>query len=114
MKATNAIGFKFKPNGNDFLHAAAIVVVSPLGKITRYHYGTFYQPFEFKMSVIEANEGQSAPTVNRILKFCYSYDPQGKQYVMNVTKVTGSLIIFIALVLFLLLGLKPILKKRNN
>jgi protein SCO1/2 len=113
-KATSALGFIYKRNGNDFLHAAAIMIISPKGKITRYHYGTFYQPFEFKMSVIEASEGKSAPTINRILKFCYTYDPKGKQYMLNVTKVSGSIIIFIALVIFLILAIKPIFKRKNK
>jgi protein SCO1 len=110
---TRFFGFKYKRNGNDFIHAAAILVLSPQGKITRYHYGTFFQPFEFKMSVIEANKGLSQPTVNRVLQYCFKYDTQGKRYVLNVTRVSATIIIFLALFLFLFLVLKPILSKQK-
>lgn len=107
VKGTNAIGFKYKRQGNDFLHAASVVVVSPDGKITRYLNGLYFLPFEFKMAIIEAGKGQSSPTINKVLQFCYSYDPDGQTYVLNVTKITGTLILFIALILFLYLIFKP-------
>ncbi|MGQ8337645.1 SCO family protein [Sunxiuqinia sp. A32] len=107
VKATNAVGFKYKRTGNDFLHAASVIVVSPEGKITRYLNGIYFLPFEWKMAVVEASKGQSGPTINKILQFCYSYDPEGQTYVLNVTKVAGILILFVALVIFLILIFKP-------
>lgn len=109
-KATKAVGFNYKKTGNDFLHAASVIVISPDGKITRYLNGIYFLPFEFKMAIIEANKGQSGPTINKILQFCYSYDPVGQTYVLNVTKIAGSLMIFMALSAFLILIFKP--KKR--
>jgi|TARA_R110002050_G_scaffold92358_1_gene193298 protein SCO1 len=106
-KATKAVGFQYKKTGNDFLHAASVMVISPDGKITRYLNGIYFLPFEFKMAIIEANKGQSGPTINKILQFCYSYDPVGQTYVLNVTKVAGSIILFFALVIFLYLVFKP-------
>ncbi len=111
-KATNAVGFKYKRTGNDFLHAASITVISPNGKITRYLNGLYFLPFEWKMAIIEASKGKSGPTINKILQFCYSYDPVGQTYVLNVTKVAGILILFFAVVIFLFLIFKP--KRKNN
>lgn len=105
-KVTNAVGFRYKKTGNDFAHAASIVIVSPDGKITRYLNGIYFLPFEFKMAIIEAGKGQSGPTINKILQYCYSYDPVGQTYVLNVTKITGTLILFFALTFFLFLIFK--------
>ncbi len=105
-KATQAVGFKYKKAGNDFLHAASVIVVSPMGKITRYLNGVYFLPFEFKMAVVEAGKGTSGPTINKILQYCYSYDPKGQTYVLNVTKLSGTLILFFALTLFLFLIIK--------
>jgi len=102
-KLTNAAGFHFKPTGNDFIHAGALIIISPSGKITRYMNGIYFLPFELKMTLLDASEGKSGPTVNRVLQFCYSYDPENQSYVLNVTKIVGSLIIFITLLLFLFL-----------
>ncbi|KAF0236050.1 MAG: hypothetical protein FD181_3042 [Prolixibacteraceae bacterium] len=106
-RATNATGFKYKKTGNDFLHAASLTVVSKEGKITRYLNGMYFLPFEWKMAIVEASKGQSGATLNKILRFCYSYDPVGQAYVMNITKVSGTLILFFGLVLLLILILKP-------
>ncbi len=106
-RLTSSVGFRYKQTGNDFLHAATLIILTPEGKISRYMNGIYFLPFELKMSVIDASEGKSGPTFNKILQFCYSYDPEGQQYVLNITRVVGSLTIIIALIIFLVLVLKP-------
>lgn len=112
VKGTNATGFKYKSTGKDFTHAASVCVVSPKGKITRYLNGIYFLPFDFKMAIIESQKGMSAPTISKIMQYCFSYDPIGKAYVLNVTKITGTLILFIALLFFLVLIFKP--KRKIN
>jgi len=112
-RLTEATGFRYKRTGNDFLHAASLTVVSPEGKITRYLNGLYFLPFEWKMAIVEASKGQSGPTINKVLRFCFSYDPQGQTYVLNVTKVSGVVIIFFALVFVLFLVFKPKRKREN-
>lgn len=107
VKATEAVGYKYKRTGNDYLHAASVIVISPDKKIVRYLNGMYYMPFEWKMAIIEASEGKSGPTLNRVLRYCYSYDPIGQTYVMNFTKVGGILIMFFAGILVLFLVIKP-------
>ena len=106
-KGTNATGFKYKRTGMDFTHAASICVVSPKGKITRYLNGIYFLPFDLKMAVVESSKGMSAPTINKIMQYCFSYDPVGQAYVLNVTKISGTLILFFAIVFFLILIFKP-------
>jgi len=111
-RATSATGFKYKRTGNDYLHAASLTVVSKDEKITRYLNGMYFLPFEWKMAIVEASKGQSGPTLNKVLRYCYSYDPVGQTYVMNVTKISGTLILFFAVVLLLFLVFKP--RKKEN
>ncbi|MBL4560509.1 MAG: SCO family protein [Labilibaculum sp.] len=111
-KATKAMGFRYKKAGNEFTHAATVIITSPDGKITRYLNGTYFLPFEFKLAIIEASKGQTGPTINKILQYCYSYDPVGQTYVLNVTKVTGSIILVMGLIVFLLLVFKKPRKKQ--
>lgn len=106
VRVTNATGFRYKRTGNDFLHAASLTVVSPDKKITRYLNGLRFLPFEWKMAMVEASKGQSGPTINKVLRFCFSYDPKGQTYVLNVTKISASLILTFALSLLLYLVLK--------
>lgn len=114
VKGTNAVGFKYKRTGQDFAHAASVMVVSPKGKITRYLNGIYFLPFDFKMAIIESSKGMSAPTINKIMQYCFSYDPVGQAYVLNVTKISGTLILFVALLFFLVLIFKPKSKKINK
>lgn len=112
LKGTNAVGFRYKRTGQDFAHAASVTVISPKGKITRYLNGIFFQPFDFKMAIIESSKGMSAPTINKIMQYCFAYDPVGQAYVLNVTKVSGTLILFLGLLFFLVLIFKPKSKKK--
>lgn len=107
VRITDAVGFKYKRTGNDYLHAASVTVVSPDKKIVRYLNGMYYMPFEWKMAIIEASQGKSGPTLNRVLRYCYAYDPIGQTYVMNFTKVGGILILFFAAIFLAILLLKP-------
>jgi protein SCO1/2 len=103
---TNAVGYNFTRAGNDFMHPSCIVVLSPAGKVTRYLYGTKYLPFDVKMALVEAQKGQSRPTINRVLEYCFSYDPEGRKYTLQVTKISATIIIFFALSLFIYLIIK--------
>jgi protein SCO1/2 len=93
--------------GMDFLHTSALIFLSEEGKITRYLHGTYFLPMDLKMAVVETAEGKSGPSMSRVLSYCYSYDPAGQSYVFNVTKVAGTIILFFAVVTFLVLALKP-------
>ncbi len=104
MQLVESVGYGFKKEGMDYIHAASIMVLSPEKKIARYLYGTYFLPFDIKMAVVEAAAGRSGPTINKVLKYCFSYDAEGRKYVFNITKVGGSIIIFFALTLFLFLS----------
>jgi protein SCO1 len=113
-KATNALGFRYKRNGNIFLHSASLIFISPQGKITRYLNGTYFLPFEFKMGIVESSKGVSLPTINKLLQYCYGYDSQAKRYVMDVTNVGGALILLILLIIVFFLIFKPMIMKKLN
>lgn len=112
-KGTNATGFRYEKQGNNYVHAASICIVSPKGKITRYLNGITFLPFEFKMAIVESQKGLSAPTISKVLQYCFSYDPIGKTYVLNVTKIAGTVILFLAGLMFLYLIFKPKRKETN-
>ena len=101
-KIVEAVGFRYKRDaGGMFLHSGALTVLSPEGKITRYLYGLTYLPFDLEMATSEASEGKTGPTVNRLLRYCFAYDPQGKTYTISVTRISGVMILFFAGILLL-------------
>lgn len=94
---TNSAGFHFQRRENDFAHGTALIVLAPDGKIVRYLYGLDYLPFDIKMAVVEANQGKTAPSIARVLQYCFSYDPEGRRYVFNMTRVVASAGLILAL-----------------
>lgn len=111
QKIADALGFKFQKQGNDYMHGASIMLVSPDGKIARYLYGVEYLPFDFKMAVTEASEGKVIPSINKIMKMCFSFDPEGRKYVLNVTRIAG---VGILLLLGIFIGFLTLKKKKTN
>ena len=94
-RITEVVGWNYEKQGDDFMHGASIVVVSPEGKIARYLYGTEYLAFDLKMAIIEASEGKVGPTISKLMQICFSYDPEGRGYVLDVTRISGGIVIFL-------------------
>lgn len=92
----DAVGFRFKRDKDDFIHAAAIIFISPKGQVTRYMYGTTYLPADLQLAAQEAARGEAQPTINKFLKFCFSYDPVGRRYVLNTTSIGAAITILAA------------------
>ena len=102
---TDAVGFSYQRRGEDFVHPTALIVVSPEGKVTRYVYGLRYLPFDVQMAVAEASQGLVRPTIAKVLRVCFSYDPDSRRYVFRLTQVVElvtlfSTAVFISIVIF--------------
>ena len=92
---TKAVGFSYIPSkDSQFVHPATVIAISPEGKISRYLFGVDFNPFDLKMALIEAKAGKSNPTITKVLQLCYSYNPEGRGYEVNVTRVVGGLMLF--------------------
>jgi protein SCO1/2 len=87
---TGAVGFRYRRAGKDFAHPTTLVILSPKGKITRYLIGSEYLAADIKLSLLEASAGRVGPTIAKFFKYCFSYDPEGRKYVLNVTRVVGA------------------------
>lgn len=113
-KLADAVGFFYKKEGDEFIHSAMLSFISTEGKVCRYLYPDFTRreefsilPFDFKMAVIEASEGKPTPTIAKVMKFCFRYDPEGKTYVFNLLKVFGGGILVLTILLVVFLSFKP-------
>ena len=95
-RLADSVGFRFAKRGDDYVHAGAVMVLSPTGRVTRYLYGVTFLPFDVKMAVAEASQGRTGPTIARFLKFCYSYDPTGRRYFLDITRVAAAFTVMLA------------------
>ena len=105
-QVADSVGFEYRAVGAQFVHPGAVILLTPEGLVSRYMYGITFLPAEVQLAVQEAAAGQVRPSISRILAFCYSYDPQGRQYVLNVTRIMGTVILVLAgaFVVYLLKG----------
>ncbi|GAB4361831.1 MAG: SCO family protein [Deltaproteobacteria bacterium] len=110
---TRAVGFRYRKVGAEFAHPDVSVLLTPEGRISRYLYGIEQDPATLRMALIEAADGRigKSELVNRVLLYCFQYDPVGRKYALvarNVMKAGG------ALTLLLLGGLYLVLWRRRG
>lgn len=105
-RLTKAVGFRYKKSKDGFLHPALITVLSEKGKIARYLYGITYLPFDLQMAIVEASQGRVGPTIAKVLRLCFNYDPKGRKYVFNFLRVAGALVIFSVIVFVVVISVK--------
>lgn len=80
-------GYRFEPRQNQYSHPAVIFVATPSGKVARYLYGISFPANDLRLGLIEASEGRSISTVDRVLMFCFHFDPQDRRYVLVARQV---------------------------
>lgn len=97
-KLSNEVGFKYRYDDQEkqYAHAAVIFILTPDGKISRYLYGIEFNPRDLKLSLLEATQGKIGTVVDKLLMFCFHYDPKGRKYALmatNLMKVGGAITI---------------------
>jgi len=88
-KLADQVGFHYRwdPRQQNFAHTAAIMFLSPTGKICRYLYGIKFKPFDVRMALTEAGAEKGKFSVEKILLFCYHYDPKAGSYAAVASKL---------------------------
>ncbi len=91
-----AVGFRyaFDQASQQYVHASAIMVLTPDGRVSKYFYGIDYPPKDLRLGLIEASGGKIGTPVDQMLLYCYHYDPHSGKYsmvVLNVLRLAGVL-----------------------
>jgi protein SCO1/2 len=83
------IGFHYRYDERieQYAHAAAIMILTPDGRMSRYLYGIKFKPRDIRFALTEAAEGKGKFTIDQLLLFCYHYDPQSRSYTLFATNV---------------------------
>ena len=81
-RLADTVGFRFKyvPERKEYAHAAALMVCTPQGHVSRYLYGVMYPPQTVRLSLVEASEGKVGSAFDQILLFCFHYDATSGRY----------------------------------
>jgi protein SCO1/2 len=104
---TTAVGFRYvwdQPT-SQFAHPAAISVLTPDGRMSRYLYGVEFAPRDLKLALVEASAGHVGSIVEQAMLFCYHYDPETGRYgfvIMNIVRLAGALTVLVMVGLILM------------
>jgi protein SCO1/2 len=88
-KLTEAVGFgyRYTPGNDQYAHGAAIMFLTPDGRLSRYIKEAYPKPEDVKLALIEASEGRIGSRWDRFILWCYHYDPEANSYVADAMKL---------------------------
>jgi len=90
----DAVGFKYYyiEKDDEYAHPAVIIVLSPGGVISRYFYGIQFRERDVRLAMMDAADGNVGSTIDKVLLYCYHYDPQAGGYTLfaaNIMRLGG-------------------------
>jgi protein SCO1/2 len=107
-RLTDAVGYRYKWDEatKQWAHVSAIAVLTPDGRVSQYLYGIEFSSRDLRLSLIQASQNKIGTLVDRILLYCYHYNPETGKYgfvVMTVVRL-ASLATVLALASFIFLN----------
>lgn len=96
----NALGFHYyyDEQTGDYAHAAVAFFLTPDGRISRYLYGVQPTTQDIKLALLEASRGKIGGAFDKILLYCYRYDPDSRGYVLfaqNAMRLGGVIMVMV-------------------
>jgi protein SCO1 len=84
-----AVGFQYSYNEvrKEYVHPAALTLLSPEGKVARYLYGLSYPEKTLRLGIVEASEGRVGSSLDRLVLFCFHYDSTEGRYAPIATRI---------------------------
>lgn len=89
-RLADAVGFKYVylPKTDEYAHGAAIMLLTPQGRVSSYIFGLEYPPRQVKLGLIKASGGEIGSTFDKLfLHFCYVYDPEAGSFTLQAMRV---------------------------
>lgn len=85
---SETVGFNavYDAERQEYAHAAGIIVLTPQGRVARYLFGVDVPTRDLRLALVEAAAGTIGSPADRLLLFCYRYDPATGQYTMAVMR----------------------------
>lgn len=107
----SSVGFTYyyDTKTKEYAHAAGVIVLAPGGTVTRLLYGIEFKPKDLKLAILEASDRKQVSTIEKMMLFCYNYDPDKRGYAVharNVMKIGAGIFVVILGGLIALLTLK--------
>lgn len=95
-------GYQYDPSTGLYAHSAAIIVLTPEGRISKYFYGIEYYPRNVELGLVDASHGKIGSLADKFTLLCYAYDPSTGQYgfyIIGAMRI-GAVLTMLGLVAF--------------
>lgn len=113
-----AVGFRFQylDGQKQFAHAAALFVLTPDGRVSRYLYGVEFPPSQLKVALFEASGGRVGTSFERVILRCWQWDPTSRRYALFLDRYfrVGGLLLLATVGTFLALLWRRDLQERSR
>ncbi|NNJ24821.1 SCO family protein [Alienimonas chondri] len=82
-RLARAVGFKYvyEPSKQEYHHSPVTILLTPTGRVGRYHHRLDFEPDTLKLGLVETGEGTLGTTSDYFPLICYRYDPEHGTYV---------------------------------
>lgn len=90
---TVGFGYRYDPEAKQYAHPAVMFVATPKGHVARYLYGIELPTKTLRLALVEAAKGKVGSAIDRIVLYCYHYDPSTHRYApvaMNIMRLGGG------------------------
>lgn len=116
---TNAANFHFNFDAkqNLFAHASGLLMLTPDGRISRYFYGVEFPGRDVRLGLVDASAGKIGTPVDRVLLYCFEYDPTTTKYsaaILKIVRVGGIMTLAAMIVAFLIFRRRETASARAN
>ncbi|AUX47402.1 hypothetical protein SOCE26_089220 [Sorangium cellulosum] len=85
----DTVGFNYRwdDTTKQYAHAAGAFIFTPDGRLSRTLYGISFPQKNFSLALREAGGGQVGSAWDRVLLFCFHYDPNARGYVLATKRL---------------------------
>jgi protein SCO1 len=95
-KLAATVGFRYKyiAQRRQFVHAAALILCTPDGRVSRYLGGVVYNPQTLRLSLVEASHGKVGSALDQFFLSCFHYDAEAGRYgpfALGIMRIGGVL-----------------------
>lgn len=94
-RVADAVGFRYKYDAatKQYSHVGGLFVLTPSGALSQILYGIEFRPRDLRLALVDASAGGIGSPLDKLLLFCYHYDPDARRYLitpMGVMRLGGA------------------------
>lgn len=105
---TGQLGYRYSWDDGikQYAHVAAVAVLTPDGRLTRWLYGLAPDPKDLRLALTEAGRGEIGGWVDQVQLLCFHYDPRNGRYTAAIglsLRAAGGLTVALLVLLLIML-----------